>query len=323
MSPAASDTTSTPRKRRAFLWRGLQVVVTLCAFAYLYATVDRAALLRAASAVSAGTFLLCIAMGYLGYAFAVVRWRLLLRAFAAPAAPPLRRLAKYYLIGAFYNTYLPGGVGGDVVRGLASRDAFGPDGVTSALAVVLVERVMGMSALLLLTAAATFVHPLPGIAAPWLFASIGVLASSSAVLGLMLARRLSMVMPAPLSGWLVRLPVPANFGSLLAALPLSVACQVFPALAGHVLIAELSAAAHPMDSLVIIPLALSAAFLPFTLSGAGVREAIFVRLYALVGVPSSAALAASLGLWFSQAIVAASGGVWSLLRPLTDGRDEA
>ncbi len=312
----AADRSSVSTRARTIGVRLVQVAVTLAAFAYLYMHVDRAALVDAYLRISVARLAAVVAIHYLAYAFAVVRWRLLLSAFGASAPPPLWRLTKYYLIGAFYNTYLPGGVGGDVVRGLASRDAFGSTGAASALAVVLVERVLGLSAMLLLTAAATFVDPLPGIIAPWLLACLGSAAALGSVVGLLLARRLSLSMPAPFDRWLAKLPVPSRVWPLLGALTLSVACQLLPALAGHALLSALGPAPRLTASLAIVPIATAAAFLPFTLSGAGVREAIFVNLFALVGVAAGPALVASLALWLSQAVVAASGGLWALLRPL-------
>ncbi len=312
-------------RRRA--WRFTQVAVTLGAFLYLfYGThngkriVDLPSLIEALSRVPLSAFALAVCLTGAAYGLAVLRWHSLLVAFGAVALPPLSRLTRYYLIGAFYNTYLPGGLGGDVVRALASRSAFGERGTTSALASVFVERVVGLTALLLVTATATLVHPLPGTQTAWLpswaLGSIALLLSSAVVLGLLLARRLSTIAPKPIAKWLERLPVPERWTPLFVTLPISVLCQLLPALAGYVLISALLPHASLLDSLVVVPLAMAATFLPITLSGAGVRETIFVSLYATVGVPSSLALAASLILWLAQATIAAIGGGLVLLRPV-------
>ncbi len=312
--PDSSSRPATSSRVRAL--RALQAVVTLGAFAYLYALVDRQALVRAVASLSLVSFGIACALVYLTLAVGVMRWRLLLSAFAAPHPPRIGSHAKYYLAGLFYNTYLPGAVAGDVVRGLASRAAFGEGGVANALAVVLVERVLGLTAVLFLTAGTSMIHPLRGAPAAWIFGVLGLFASSAAVLGLLLARRLSTVVPPKLARVLRMLPVPARFLPLWTALFLSVLGQLIAALAGYVLIDALVPNAKLLDALVIVPLALAAAFVPVTMAGLGARETAFDELYALVGVPSEHALAASLAMLLLTLVVAATGGLWVLLSPI-------
>ena len=56
---------------------------------------------------------------------------------------------------------------------------------------------------------------------------------------------------------------------------------------------------------------------PFTVGGAGVREAAFAALYGTVGVPEATAYAASLSFWATQLISAGVGGVINLFVPLS------
>jgi hypothetical protein len=72
------------------------------------------------------------------------------------------------------------------------------------------------------------------------------------------------------------------------------------------------------DALVIVPVATATAFLPFTVGGAGAREAAFIVLCGTaLGMNASSATAASLMLWGSQLTVAAVGGLLQLLYPLS------
>jgi uncharacterized membrane protein YbhN (UPF0104 family) len=66
-----------------------------------------------------------------------------------------------------------------------------------------------------------------------------------------------------------------------------------------------------------MPLISASAFVPFTVGGAGVREAAFAALYGTVGVPEATAYAGSLGFWATQLLSAAVGGVINLAVPLS------
>jgi hypothetical protein len=61
--------------------------------------------------------------------------------------------------------------------------------------------------------------------------------------------------------------------------------------------------------MVFIPIAAAASFLPFTVSGLGVRETAFVALFASVGVGEGVALAGSLSIYCTQVVLAAFGGL--------------
>jgi uncharacterized membrane protein YbhN (UPF0104 family) len=164
------------------------------------------------------------------------------------------------------------------------------------------------------------VHPLPILGAAVIPGVIGLFGAALCLLALSSARWLGPHVPEWLGRVLLRLPAAERWLPLMAAAGLSLITQLLPALSGHLLLSALVPEARLLDSLAIVPVAAAAAFLPITVSGAGVREALFVKLYASVGVPASAALAASLLLWCSQASVAAVGGLHALWHPLANER---
>jgi glycosyltransferase 2 family protein len=75
------------------------------------------------------------------------RWARLISAFGNPA-PPILELLKLSLIGHFYNTFVPGAIGGDVLRATVTR-AYYKKQNTSFL-VVFSERALGLLCLCLL-----------------------------------------------------------------------------------------------------------------------------------------------------------------------------
>ncbi|MBW2380670.1 MAG: flippase-like domain-containing protein, partial [Deltaproteobacteria bacterium] len=109
-------------KRRRYLRWG-RITVTIGAVAYLASRVEPRDVLDAFQRLSLGAALTAITVVVVGLLCGMIRWRMLLRAYGAIDIPPWPRVAHLYLVGHFYNTYAPGGVGGDVIRGVASRKA--------------------------------------------------------------------------------------------------------------------------------------------------------------------------------------------------------
>ncbi|MEY4583248.1 MAG: hypothetical protein RL701_7951 [Pseudomonadota bacterium] len=292
--------------------------MTLTAFGYLFLRVDRHALLQAFARVSLAAWLSAFALTVAAVGCGLVRWWLLFHAFGAVRPPRLAQLAEHYMAGLFYNTYLPGGLSGDVVRGLATQPAFEP-GSAGAFATVIVERALGLAALLALVASAMFSHALPGSAHQRLLVLGACGVGLAALVALTQVRRLLRFFPSKLRSLCERVPAPHAWGPLWLALLLSCGSQLAPALCGHVLLHSMYSRITLQNSLVIVPLATASAFLPISISGAGVRENVFVALFASVGVPEQDALAASLSLWGVQALLAGLCGLYVLLRstPLT------
>ena len=313
MAPAA------PRKTRRRLMSALRATVTLGAFAWLASRIDFTDLVRAFARLDATAVALAVAISFVTLFVGTVRWRLLLEAYGAERHIPLSMLFRLYLIGGFYNTYVPGGVGGDLLRGVATRAAFGDDRVastTGALSIVFVERVYGLVGMLVVSALASLIWPLPGVPDMSLWALGGVVVAVGVVVALGLAPRLSNLLPGVIGRILAALPRPRDPWRFLGVFALSVLTHGLVGLTGHVIMRVLVPGLPVTSSLVIVPLAAASAFFPLTVGGAGVREAAFVALYGLVGVGKATAIAGSLTFWATQLIVAAVGGVVAVVSPV-------
>jgi len=318
-----SSNVDAEQPRAASKWRllALQVVLTLAAFAYLLHISNLRALSRAFGEVPLwtvpSTVLTLLAVMFAG----ALRWRLLLTAYGARTTPPIQDLFRLQLIGLFYNM-MPGAVGGDVLRGVVSRRAFGAQGMSAGLAVVLVERVFGLIALMLLVVGVLAVHPIRSLQlAPWVFV-VGLSGSLGTLAAIALGRRIAPRLPASLAARAATLPELSNPTAFALALAVSVVNQALVGLMGHLAIWPLAHQVGILDSLVLSPLAFAAIFFPLTVAGAGTRDAAMVALYALVDVPRENALSASLEVLLAYGLVAALGGILSLLTPLRS-RDTA
>ena len=299
---------------RRWLGFALRVLGTGAGLAYIALRVDLDAAKTALGRVPVISFAAAVALVAANVVAGAVRWRVLMRAYGATAIPPLGRAVYLYFVSFFYNNYLPGAVAGDVGRGVVTRDAFATEGATGALAVVLVERALGLFALFALLAV--------GIASAgggidthdlWLWTALGCAGSCAIVIGIAAARRIGPRLPSFLATRAAKLPVVHDGRAFGIAVLLSLATQALTAGAGWVLLAALA----PIGlgaSLLVVPLAAATTFLPITVGGAGAREAVYVALGGrLFGMLPADALAASLGFWFAHLAVAGCGGLAQLV----------
>ena len=300
-----SDQTLDPGKTRRAVLLVVRIGVTVAAFAWILTHVDLRAIAGAATRVSLFAFALSCLSIALNLVVSSARWRAMLEAYGAVKMPPFSTLVRLNFVGFFYNTWLPGGLGGDAVRGVASREAFGEGGATGALAVVFVERVLGLVGMLVVVALTSAVAPLPaGDPQAIAVASIGGVLIGALVVGsLASGARIARFLPGPLSKIAERLPPIRRWGPFGVAVLLSLATQTIGAIGGHLIVSSLAPEIPLTASLVAIPLAMATAFLPFLVGGTGAREMAFVALYASVGMPEADALAASLLCYATQLVV--------------------
>ena len=293
-----------------------RVLGTFAALAWIAARVDLGAARDALARIPAQGFAIAIGLVAANVVAGALRWRVLLRAYGATRIPPFARLVRLYFVAFFYNNYLPGAVAGDVGRGVVTREAFAGEGATGALAVVGVERALGLFGLFaLLAAGLVAAGGAIDARALWWWTVLGSAGSFALVAEIPLARRLAPHLPGPPGRIAGKLPALRDGRAFAVALVLSVATQALIAAAGWILLAALA----PIDlaaSLLVVPLAAATAFLPITVGGAGAREAVYVALCGrLFGMPAADALAASLGLWLAHLSVGAAGGAVQLARP--------
>jgi glycosyltransferase 2 family protein len=291
-------------------WGGTAIGV-----AYVVHLIDVPSLKSAFAHASVATLVAALAVIAFGQALGAVRWRILMRAYGARTQPSLLQAIRLYFVAVFYNTYLPGGVAGDILRGVVTRKSFRDRGSTEAIAVVLVERALGLLGVVTLAAAGLALagSKLSDTGSLWIWSAVGGVGAVAAVLTLPLGRRLSPYLPGRLGDIASRLPVVSRPSDFFLAMLLSLFTQLTTAVAGWLFLRDF----HPTtfaDALFIVPLAAATAFLPITIGGTGAREAVFIVLSRqLLGMSNADALAASLLLWLTTLIAGALGGLWQLI----------
>ena len=246
---------------------------TAAGIAYVAHLIDPSEVSTAFGKIAPAIFAIAIGLVALNVVVGAMRWRALLTAYGADSRPTLARATKLYFISFFYNNYLPGAVAGDVVRGVVTREVFGERGATAGLAVVLVERALGLFGVFLLLAI--------GLAAAgnavdtgslWLWSVLGIAGSLALVLALPFARRLAPLLPGRLRTIAERVPELSSVPAFALAAAYSVVTQALVAVAGWVLLHAIEPQVDLGASLLIVPLAAATTFLPITVGGAGARE---------------------------------------------------
>ena len=291
----------------------LRLAVTALVFFLLFRRIDVSEVGDSLALISPLALLGGVGGALLALSSGLVRWRLLFSAYGARTLPTWSELVRLYMIAQFYNL-LPGAVGGDVVRGYATRRHFEDAGAVRSVGVVLVDRLLGFLGLLLVASIATLVSPLPAREV-LTYAALGLLAALGAVTAMTLARRLADVLPeriARLARMLPALERPALFA---VAVALSLLSHIGVSLAGYAILAGVAPQVSLLEALVIFPLGALAAYFPLTFAGAGARDTALIYLCAQYGISHGAALAASLSLLMLQLGIAAIGGLVNLRSP--------
>lgn len=288
---------------------GLRVAVTALVFAYLFSRIDARAVVDSLRRIHPLAVVVSTAALLLGLLFAIVRWRVLLRAAGASRIPSWAECSRLYLVATFYNL-LPGAVGGDVYRGYATRGLF-QEGAVRSLAVVFIERVLGFAGLMVLTACATMFSSLADRQV-LVYAVLGLSAAFFAVLMLAVGRRMGARLPARLAKHAASLPDFARPWPLVFCLLLAVVTQLSVALTGYSVLLTLAPHVAVADALAIFPLGTLAAYFPLTVAGAGARDTALVVLLGHLGVERADALATSLSMLACNLLVSGLGGLLQL-----------
>jgi hypothetical protein len=267
------------------------------------------------------------ALGVYGLMLAVSawRWRLLLRLQTIDVS--LSTLTKSFLVATFFNNFLPSNIGGDVVRVADTAPFAGSK--TLATTVVLIDRILGLIALLVLAAIASGLAwnlgvRLQGMQYVWVALvafTVGLviclrhperLASTARSI---LADRLQAVQTRlqNLVGAMGRFAQQPRglwsaFGGALVVQMLLVLFYVCAARSLAVPFPLLAAS-------VIVPVSLAVQMVPVSINGFGVREAVFAFFFAGLGLNVSSALTLSLGSAALIMLFSLSGGAVFMLRP--------
>jgi uncharacterized membrane protein YbhN (UPF0104 family) len=298
---------------RPYVLLVVKVAITGGALYWALRRASLGAMTSAVSRLSAGTFATAVALLFVNAVVGALRWRAVLRAYGR-STPPVGFLVHAYIVAIFYNTFVPGNIGGDALRGHVTRAYVSEP--ADAYVTILIERGLGLAGLLVLAGFGVL------LAAPeWMTWGVVLLAGAAAAFlasaffpqgaTWVIAR-----LPERFGAKLPRITIPERTNSFGSAAGLSVLSQLLAVLASHVLVRALAPQVTLVDSLAAVPLAMLSLYIPVSVAGLGVREAAFVVLFARAGVSAADATAASLAFMAALMVCGLFGGLVHLLRPL-------
>ena len=235
---------------------------------------------------------------------AVWRWHRLLRAQHIEVDP--RFLNESLWVSLFFNNFLPSNIGGDFIRIADTATAAGSK--TLATMVIVVDRVLGLTALVLIASTGAFAASLFGMHMPgarWLFwaTASGILAAILVIAIPQLVATLLKPLRALNKPWVTeradrleeavikfRNAAMALAGAFAGALVVQATVVVFYLLTARGLDVPMPA----FLGAVLIPVSLVVQMAPVSINGFGVREAVFAFFFRRFGLPTDAAVALSL-----------------------------
>jgi uncharacterized protein (TIRG00374 family) len=271
---------------------------------FVLRSIDLAAFWQRVSSMNPGWLVLALIVYAAQQMIGVWRWDRLLR--AQHIAVERKKLAESIWVSMFFNNFLPSNIGGDVVRITDTAPEAGSK--TLATTVVLVDRALGLTALLVVAALGALVLWLTGIYVPgsrWLWLACLVLVAAAVFVitmpdfvGHLLAPLRALNKP-----WVTeraqRLEEAVmRFGKARGAMASAFGAAIVVQLAivaFYLLTAKgLSVPLPMLLGAVLIPVSLAVQMAPISINGFGVREAVFAFFFRRFGLPPDAAVALSL-----------------------------
>lgn len=231
-------------------------------------------------------------------------------------------LTRFYFIGFFFNMFLPTVVGGDIARGYYLYKGSG--GNERVIGTVIVERILGILAMMVLSVASVLVSAAAG------YDIVGNdtvrFITVSFVIGLILSclffnrrteRIIERMTPASVGRNAARifnmLRGMTAYGRaprvLAAAYVLSVAFQFLSIVSTWLIGRSLGDNTPFVYYLILLPVIWLVTMAPVSINGIGIREGAFIVLFGAVGMPQETAMAVSLLLLTQSVVIGAAGGL--------------
>ena len=299
------------------LKQGIRPVVSIALLILLFSLlVDVNDVWTAIMAARPDGIALAIALIILALLVSAIKWGILLRAQVATISLPY--LFNTYLVGLFFNNFLPSNVGGDVARiaDIAKRTGKAPEATAS----VIGERLISGLALALTALIGLLLSPqVSGQFAPIVG---GLILFFVFVMGLFASRRAKRIISTVIRRllgpkWFERIGRVAGSIALAIRNPSTFLWALFWSFAFHITLVLVNYAIFiglninlPLISFVLyVPIIAAIQLVPVSVNGFGVREVAYVYFFGTVGVSSSGAAAASLLFGILVMLVSLPGGL--------------
>ena len=262
----------------------VRITISLISLIYLYFKLDWSALELIDDSILL-YFISSLPVSALGLFFMAIRWKMLIETILKLKINVID-LYKFYYIANFWGLFLPGSIGGDATRIYNSKEKYDID-LTHATAFVLIERIMGFVAVILIFSLGSMMVSEPKFLAQFnniLYILIITIATSLIFKG-KIFKNCSYLVNNKTIFFIICLSMLAQFGDIVIV-------KLFSS--------YFNLAITIYHFMVIMPIIYIVSTLPISLGGLGIREGTMVALFSLFGFDASISVVISLLLYFTK-----------------------
>jgi len=246
------------------------------------------------------------------------RWWVTLKCLGAN--PLLRDTMKLFYVSVFFNSYVWGGISGDLVRAWASYRS--NVSVKTAITSVLLDRMAAIVAVACLVLLSATVFPSLVKTSPIML--VAILISAASLIGIVLTTQFRRMPDRWLKYHVLR--ILSELGSSIGVVflrpsnvfplvSIAILGQITLGIVAYLMAMSLNMSVSFLECLVFMQPVALVANLPISVGGWGVRETAMIALFGIIGVTASATLVLSVQLGLLSLIVALPGGVlWFSLK---------
>lgn len=287
---AMSDTrpSTAPPVRAARRWLWLRVAGAIVLLLLIVRFIDLGEVWPVLRTLSAASMAFILALTAVTWGVSMIKWKTLL------PAVPLREVASFYFIGMLYSLVLPGQLAGEAVKA-ARLGARGP-GLGHAGASVVIDRLTSLVGLGVVSGVGLWLSGHRG----QMFRTVGwaIALLTLAFVALLFVIRLPAVNRAATRSKYGFLNAWATYGVdrrlVITTMLLAVVLQFGNVAIVRAIAAALSVPVGFADVAWVVGVVSMLTLVPISFGGVGVREAGFVGMMALIGIPAAQALSVSL-----------------------------
>lgn len=271
-----------------------RIAVTCLLVFYLFKKIEITQVLSLLSQLNLLFFFLASFLYIVSVYISTLRWKIFLPELT------VSRLFSLYLIGSFFNTVLPGIIGGDVIKILILKKK---TGLYNAIASVFMERYIGFSALLMIGFVffCLFYTKLPQ---SWIIWSVPLIFFSFIAISLLVYFLKNFSFLKNFHAYFISF----SKNQIAIAFLYSLIVQLIVILSVYIICLSLNIAVSFFELSIYLPVIVLITTLPVSVSGIGVREWCFILFFGS-SVGQANAVAVSF-LWFISVVLASlSGGI--------------
>lgn len=304
--------------KKSSTFRYVRIFVSLALFVIIFYYLDWHRILDAFYQSRKRILLYAFSLHFIGILVSVVRWNILLKAVGIHAK--FKDLFILYWISLFYNIFLPGSIGGDVVR-IYDLSKF-TGNLNGSIASVVMDRLLGMIVLMMIAVAAVLAGVHLVFSQSLVLLVVLFLAGFAFILALLLLpnlrNTLSSLIPAKIMMLLQKkmtqmLDTFSLYRNsprvLLVSVLWSFILQLNVIFYYYLIGKSLGVSLHFFYYCIAIPVAQVITLIPISLGGTGLREITFIGLFHQFKVSAESAFSLSILGFILAAIFNSFGGL--------------